>query len=80
MFIVNLSYEGGLFSRTNTFGYPTPNDSAGRLAKKVIGSWRSCEADPSYVSKVYADHLDFRYPKLGKAQEQYCIKQQLGDG
>ncbi|XP_035702904.1 EF-hand domain-containing family member B-like [Folsomia candida] len=71
---------GGDFRRTNTFGTPTPNDVAGRVAKKVIGSWRSCKADYPFVSKVYADHLDFRYPKLGMSQEQHCIRQQMGDG
>jgi hypothetical protein len=71
---------GGLFKRTNTFGMSTPYDVAGRAAKKVVGSWRSCSPDSPFVSKLYADHLDFRYPKLGKPQDQQCVRQMKGEG
>lgn len=77
--IPSISSYTGNFRRTNTFGIPTPNDVAGRLCKKVIGTWRTCQPDPPYVSKVYADHLDFRYPKLGLPQEQNCIRTKQGD-
>lgn len=74
------SYVGGLFKRTNTFGMPTPNDWAGRQAKKVVDNWRTCCPDDPYVTKYYADHVDFRHPKLGLPQDAQCIKKMLGNG
>lgn len=72
------NYEGN-FSKHDTFGMKTPNDIAGRLTKKIISSWRSCDPDPAYVSKIYADHLDFRYPKLGKPRDPTCVQRDRGD-
>jgi len=72
------SYQG-YFNRTDTFRTPTSHDVAGRWCKKIFGTWRSCEADPTFVSKIYADHLDYRIPKLGMGQDKNCIRKRLGD-
>lgn len=69
----------GNFSRHSTFGMQTPNDVAGRWTKKIISTWRSCKPDPIYVSKTYADHLDFRIPKLGKPRDATCVNRDRGD-
>lgn len=70
-------YEGG-FSKHNTFGMQTPNDIAGRWTRKIISTWKSCNPDPTFVSKIYADHLDFRYPKLGQQRDPTCIRRDRG--
>jgi Ca2+-binding EF-hand superfamily protein len=70
---------GEPFSRQKTFGIPTPCDIAGRWCKKIMSTWRSCEPDPPYVNKAYADHLDMRYPKLGRPQDAQCIARTKGD-
>ncbi|CAL8087919.1 unnamed protein product [Orchesella dallaii] len=73
------NYVANNYSKHNTFGMKTPHDVAGRWARKIISTWRSCDPDPAYVSKIYADHLDFRYPKLGKQRDATCVGRDRGD-